>query len=573
MRCAASLAVALASCVAAESVPSEAISRALAERLSAAPPAGSLAAKTLDSSLLGKGCSFCIQANFDFKANFDKLSKAIAGVASEIGDVEKTLEQMSQNFTEGMKQIAHGIEDLAHSVEALGADMLLHIVAMRGFLNTVEAEIDLGILVEELQTAVARVTHRQSMLEPLYKDKNALSPEQKASLVDAILSINEGSDLDTEIMHDVLTGAGGVVPGVQPALHVYMRKGYRLQQLAKVYGAILVYQLHGYGQLFWAYMNKRPIQLLSYNKTSLLSPNRLNTQWLQFGSPIMWHCYWDSGLVCPERQECHTELRGLADFSCNHATAPLTIDTTVGDAAFTLGSASSDSQLMIMRDALTGTCVFGVRDCSGTIPAPVAFNVTNASRATNFTCTTAATVSLSEKGELVVNNGTAMVAANLSASGHSHYALFVNESAGIEIVANGAEVLWSHASPSPASGPCPTDFTKRQLQALSYESCSCITTARWRRVAGGNENVTASWCGRLCQANPQFVAAAPRVDGECWCGTEEALKEVRAGKDDCRPTCLYCPGAPIAGCGINNSIAIYTWGTTSSAPSPVPTYI
>jgi len=428
--------------------------------------------------------------------------------------------------------------------------------------------------------AVARVTHRQRMLEPLYKDKSALSPEQKASLVDAILSINEGSDLDTEIMHDVLTGAGGVVPGVEPALLVYMRKGYRLQDLARVYGALLVYQLHGYGQLFWAYMNKRPIQLLSYNKTAALNAARLNAQWIEHGSPIMWHCYWDNGLVCPEQQPCHAELRGLEGFACNYAAAPLAVDSTVGDTTFTLGAASSDMQLMLQRDAHTGTCVFGVRDCSGAIPGPVVVSMSGRARATpitNFTCQADASAVLSAKGELIVGSGFKnYVVANFSSLRRSRYALFVNETGAMEIVADDRDVLWAHASPSPASGPCPTDFAKRRLKALTYESCSCIATARWRRVASGNVNVTASWCGRLCQVDPRYVAATPRADGECWCGTPEALKEARDVDGDCNATCPSCPGAPIAGCGLNSSIAVYTWGTApppASEPDSAPSYV
>merc|ERR1719181_2052146 len=102
------------------------------------------------------------------------------------------MDRMAQNFTKEMADIAKGIEDLAHSVEQVGADMLLHIVAMRGFLDSVKAEIDLGILVEELQASVSRLTHRQTLLQPLQKDKNALTPAQKAELVTAILDINLG---------------------------------------------------------------------------------------------------------------------------------------------------------------------------------------------------------------------------------------------------------------------------------------------------------------------------------------------------------------------------------------------
>merc|ERR1740129_468346 len=108
---------------------------------------------------------------------------------------------MEQDLSEDLKQIAHGIEDLAKSISPLGAAMLLRIVAMRGFLNEVKSEIDLGILVTELQTSIARITHRQTMIDALINDKGALTLEQKNELVSAIRDINEGSAIDTEIIH------------------------------------------------------------------------------------------------------------------------------------------------------------------------------------------------------------------------------------------------------------------------------------------------------------------------------------------------------------------------------------
>jgi hypothetical protein len=520
----------------------------------------------MNKALVGKGCSFCIQANFNFKANFDKLATAIAGVASQIGDVEKTLQRMAANLTHALQDIADGIDNLAKSIAMLSADMLLHLVAMKGFLNTVMAEIDLSLLVEELQTSIARVSHRQSLLEPLYKDKGALSPADKEQLLEAILSINEGSALDTEIIHDVLTGSGGVVPGVKPALNVYVEKGYRLKQLANVYGALFVYQIHGYGQLFWAYLNKKPdIMLLDYNSTSNVSANRLMQQWVEFASPSMWHCYWDNGFKCPDRQECHPELRALNAFTCNYAAAPLAIDASVGATTFTIGAASSDTQLALVYDAPSSTCMFGVRDCTGKITNPVSVPLTNVSNVTNVTgCVPSATVNLSDTGifSFCPSSAACHVIANFSASGFTKHAMYVNESGAIEIIGNDTVVEWVWSGPNtPASGPCPTEFKNRQLQKLTYDSCSCITTARWRKVAAENVNATASWCGRLCQADPRFVAAAPRANGECWCGTPEVLSETKVSQDNCNATCLFCPGAPVEGCGTGNSLSIYTWSS------------
>lgn len=526
---------------------------------------GSLVGKQLpdkiDRSLAGKECSFCVQSS-DFKTNFDTIADAISGVASDVKDVQQVIQKMSPNLTKPEQQIANDIKALVQNVNAHEADMLKSITAMRSFLDSVKSEIDLSALVTELQTSIARITHRQSLLKPLMSDKGALTPEQRQQLVTAVLDINEGSDIDTQVIHDVLTGEGGVVPGVEPALEVYKKKGYRLQQLAQVFGALFVYQMHGYGQLFWADLNKRPhIEVLSYGQSRKQAADRLQTQWQNFAAPFMWHCYWNDGYICSEFQECEAGLRGLGAYACNHATAPVSIDTSAGTTSFTLGAASSQLQLQLKMDAPTGTCIFGLHDCAGQISAPLASNGTS-----NFSCTAAATVEL-EGGIMKLfpqgkAGGPGKLLANVSASNASSYALYVNETGEIAILGDNHVALWTHPAPTPpASGICPTDFTKRELKAISLDSCSCITTARWRRVAVGRTNMTASWCGRLCQADPQFVASAPRADGECWCGTPEVYKQQVSESANCKGDCPFCPGAPIEACGVDNSLAIYKWGS------------
>lgn len=531
-----------------------------------AAPATTSVSTPLDEVVLGKGCSFCIQANFNFVANFDKLSHAIAGIASELKDVKAGLEKMEADLSKELAAIAHGIEDLAESIGALGVTMLLHIVAMRGFLNQVKSEIDFGILVGELQTSIARIAHRQSLLDPLFINKNALSPEEKQELVSAIRDINEGSSLDTQIIHSAITADGAVLPGVRPALDIYIAKGYRLSDLAKTYAALLVYQFYGYGQLFWAEMNHQPnITLLEFNQTNITAPQRLDQQWRNFGSSILWGCYWDNGLHCPDRQECHAELRGAAGFTCNSATAPVVIDTNTGKGsgvnAFALGAASTDHQLEIEYNNKTG-CKIGVRDCSGNISRPLWKNVT---------CTSSIQMHLTSSGLLDVYPGgpskAPVTIVNVSAASKGthavlNYSLFVDELGAAHIegqFANGTLApLWSSlAPPPPASGSCPTNFTKRQLKAITEEGCHCITTSRWRRVALNQVNVTASWCARLCQSDSQYVVSSARANGECWCGTPDILVETKAA--NCPSTCAFCPGAPVEACGLENTVAMYSW--------------
>lgn len=532
---------------------------------------------TLDHGVRKKDQPFCTQTNP--RLNFDKTSLAIAGVASNVKDVRAALHEMSANFTKEMKTIANGIEDLSHKVEEIGADLLQHIIAVRRFLESAKADIDLGLLAVEVLEAMMRIANRQSLLELLFKDKGALTPEKKQELVTAILDINAGSGIDTWIIHDVLTGAGQLLPGLEPSLDVYKSKGYRLGDLAKVYSALLVYQMHGYGQLLWADLNKRSldlnsthrhsnstqshsdVQLLPYSLTQRQVQDRLQAQWQKFGSPFMWHCYWDDGVVCPETQECYTSLRGLDTFACNYATAPLSIDTTTGSTSFTLGAASSDLQLQITRDTRTSTCVFGVKDCNGQIHAPVPYNAT--SKATNFSCSSAVTVELDGGMFTLWPKGKAVgsyILADVSTSHSSAYSLFVGETGEVSIIGDHAQVLWTQAAPSASpTGVCPTDFTKRQLKPLTMDSCSCIKSAKWRQVASGRVNMTASWCGRMCQADSQYVASAPRADGECWCATPEVYKQTLLDSLNCEATCPLCPGAPVDACGLENSVAVFTW--------------
>jgi len=361
-----------------------------------------------------------------------------------------------------------------------------------------------------------------------------------------------------------MTGSGGIVPGVQPAMDVYIKQGYRLNQIAQVYGALFVYQMHGYAQLYWAQLNKRPaIEILEYNTSMKQQASRLDQQWNQFGSPMMWNCYWDDGFKCPAQQECHTDMLGLPNFACNYATAPLTVDLTTGNTSFTFGAASTDQQFIIRRDTYTGTCALGVRDCSGAMPQPlpVITNAASGAIATNFTCVASPSATFDAAGVFAFT-GVGIIA-NLSSTKHSKYSLFVNETGQLTIVGDDVAVLWTYPStplPPPTSGPCPTAFPKRMLKSLTYNTCQCITSARWRRVGATNVNVTASWCGRLCQANAgTYVASSPRANGECWCATPEAMSEQNTGVQDCKPVCPYCPGNPTSACGVNNSVAMYTW--------------
>lgn len=534
----------------------------------AAAPAGDGTALSFDRVLLGKECSFCIQANFDFNANFGKLAQAIAGLASEVKEVEAGLERMEKDLSEDLEKVARGIEDLAKSISLLGADMLLRIVAMRGFLNQVKSEIDLGILVTELQTSISRISHRQTMIDALTHDKSALTPEEKNELVTAIRDINEGSALDTQIIHSVMTGDGAVVPGVKPAMEVYIEKGYRLQDLGKIFGALFVYQFHGYGQLFWAEMNHQPnVTLLEFNETSATAPNRLAEQWTHFGSPYLWGCYWDNGFRCPDRTECHANLRGLDGFACNSATAPVAIDISTGGKAsganaFTLGAASADIQLEIAYIAASDECTIGVQDCSGTIGSPILVD-----GETTFNCDATVQMQLTTQGTLVVfPYGTAssnVTVADASSPSVTTYSLFVDEIGALSIegtTANGRTALWTQpAPPVPASGPCPTNFTNRLLKEVTSEGCKCITTPSWRRVAAGLVNVTASWCAKLCQSDPQYVCSTARTNGECWCGTQETLEMARSQSINCQATCSFCPGSVVEPCGTGNSVGLYSW--------------
>lgn len=218
-----------------------------------------------------------------------------------------------------------------------------------------------------------------------------------------------------------------------------------------------------------------------------------------------------------------------------------------------------------MMDTPTSTCIVGVKDCSGAISSPLVWNATT--KETNFSCTAAASLELSPSGLLNINSGTATyVVANVSSSNSSSYSLFVNETGEITLVGDSAAVLWTQAAPpAPASGACPTDFSKRTLKAVELDSCSCIQTARWRRITTGRVNMTASWCSRLCQASPDYVAAAPRADGECWCGTPEVYRQTITESEkaqNCNAKCPFCPGAPVEACGQDNSVAIYTWSSS-----------
>jgi len=460
------------------------------------------------------------------------------------------------------KEIAGGIVNITHAVEQMGSMLMHRLDGIDSFLRDIETQIDLGILVSECQASVDRIAHRHTLMTKLEHDQDALTPAEKQSLVKAILDINLGSELDTMILHSVLTGDGRI-PGVEPALETYRKKGYKVDSLSQVYSALFVFQTYGYSQLYWAYLNQLPnISFMHYNDTDTTLMQRLEVQWWQFGAPWMWNCHWDNGFICPEVQECYTDLQGFKNFTCNHASAPVSINAATQANQATIGTASANNRLQILRDS-SGNCTFGIRNCEGNILSPVPVSVA--------TCGAGAHVDLSTNGVLTYYSQApaptpaSQVLANVSAANATSYALFVNETGEITIMGTSGEgdrrVLWSHAAPpNPTGGPCPTDFTNRELKAIKPDTvnCSCIHTAEWRGVARGRANITGSWCSRLCQVDPSYVAAAPRANGECWCATEEAY-QATIQASNCEAKCLSCPGAPVEPCGINNTVAIYKW--------------
>merc|ERR1712217_99430 len=305
---------------------------------------------------------------------------------------------------------------------------------------------------------------------------------------------------------------------------------------------------------------------INYNTTGATMFQRLEKQWWQFGAPWLWNCHWDNGFVCPDEQECLPKLENRPEFTCNY----VDLHSTPGSYYFkannhdksTIGTASTNQRLQLTRsEGATGLCRFGITDCEGNISSPV-------NNQTIATCLANASVEFSPSlGILTLDKGTAApeILANVSNYNADSYALFVNETGEIRILGIFSEgdrrVLWGHpAPPAPTSGPCPTDFSNRTLKTIDPDTvnCKCITTARWSVVAKGRSNITGSWCSRLCQADPQYVAAAPRAEGECWCATAETYKATIQASA-CDAQCLSCPGAPVEPCGIDNTVAIYKW--------------
>lgn len=308
----------------------------------------------------------------------------------------------------------------------------------------------------------------------------------------------------------------------------------------------------------------------------------------------MWHCHWDNGFVCPEVQECVPKLQNFTDFTCNY----VDLNSTSGSYHFkansfqqaTIGTASTDQGLQLTRS--NGICKFGIRNCEGDILSPVnrqhrqeedkASNTRRRrTRPPVAKCNADAHVEFSAReGHLMLDKGVHALSryemlANVSTDGAKSYALFVNETGEITILGifgkGDRRVLWSHpAPPHPTSGPCPTDFRNRTLKTIEPDTvnCTCIHTSKWTTVAMGRRNITGSWCSRLCQADPQYVAAAPRADGECWCATEETYKATIQASD-CDAKCLACPGAPVEPCGLNNTVAIYKWEDDQPSMQPM----
>merc|ERR1712151_1278467 len=93
-----------------------------------------------------------------------------------------------------------------------------------------------------------------------------------------------------------------------------------------------MYQAHGYGQLHWAQLNAQHNvskgSLYDWNKTENLVADRLSSQWVNIAAKFMWGCHWDNGFVCPERQECYPDVRGLSNYSCNYLQAPFVLEVT-----------------------------------------------------------------------------------------------------------------------------------------------------------------------------------------------------------------------------------------------------
>jgi len=491
-------------------------------------------------------------------------------------------------LTDIQKEIAGGIINISNEVELMGTTLLQRLDGMASFLHEIEVEIDLSILVTECQASIDRISERHRLMSKLERDQGALTPADKQSLVKAIEDINLGSDIDTNILHSVLVGDGRI-PGVVPALEVYKRKGYRLKAISQVYSAFFMYQNHGYSQLSWAYLNQLPnISFVKYNGTSADQFQRMETQWWQFGAPWMWNCHWDDGFICPDLHECVPKLENFAEFTCNYVDSNSTsgrwysFPVSAGEnERARLGPQSTNQHLDLNRSA-AGLCTFGIRNCEGKILSPINKQPTPApapAPAPISTCGADAQVNFSTTdGLLVLNKGAGLgqeVLANVSTSGAESYGLFVNETGEITILGifgkGDRRVLWSHpAPPDPPSGPCPTDFSNRTLKTIKPETvnCSYITTARWRVLAKGRSNITGSWCSRLCQADPQYVAAAPRADGECWCATEETYKAtIQASTDGAK--CLSCPGAPVEPCGFNNTVAIYKWEGDQPSVQPM----
>jgi len=201
-----------------------------------------------------------------FNFNFNLLSVNLAGISSELGDLNDLLHTELPKLESGIQAIAGGLKDLAIAIAAKDAIMLAEIMALKEMLNKILNEIKLEEVWTFVHDCLTTIDYRQTRwLDQLLNNPgNPLVDNiTRREWADEILNgggSGRSSDYCSYVLHCAWIGdaCGALLPGIDPdgILGIYRKSGYHLAHLGKVYAYFFGLQQQAYAHTYWALMNK-----------------------------------------------------------------------------------------------------------------------------------------------------------------------------------------------------------------------------------------------------------------------------------------------------------------------------